>query len=177
MFVYNITELFMGTNNINHEGGSNNGVDNNGVALPMRGAESGNPRASALQSGHENSAKLNNLNNATRGGKNRRGYSKKRRGGSNNNSNIVVTPISPIYQAGMKGEQGPSNQQVNNAKLGNQAHVQSEGDDVTLVKGGKRRRNKSSRKTKKTKRRKLNSAKSRRKKRTTRRKRSTRSRR
>ena len=167
----------MGTNNINHEGGSNNGVDNNGIALPMRGQGSGNPGVSAMNTGLSNNNRLTNLNNATRGGKKRRGYSKKRRGGSNNNSNIVVRPISPIYQAGMKGEQGPSNQQVNNAKLGNQAHVQGEGDKVTLVKGGKRRRNKSSRKTKKTKRRKLNSAKSRRKKRTTRRKRSTRSRR
>jgi len=163
----------MGTNNVNQEAGTNNGV-----SQPMRGAESGNPRVSAMNAGNQNTARLSSLNAAASGGsKKRRGYSKKRRGGSNNNSDIPVKPIPPMYPSTMKGAQGPHAQQMAGAEAGNQAHVQGAGDKVALVGGGKRRRNKTSRKTKKIKRRKLNSSKSRRKKRTTRRKRSTRSRR
>jgi hypothetical protein len=148
------------------------GTTNNGVISPTR-TGSGDPHTGARDAGIANSNKLSNLNSAARGGtKKRRRYSKKRRGGAT----IPVNTLTPIYN-NSNADQGPQAQQISGAEAGNQAHVQGAGDDVPLVKGGKRRRNKSSRKTKNTKRRKLNSAKSRRKKRTTRRKRSTRSRR
>jgi hypothetical protein len=98
-------------------------TQNNGTLQPLRFApEGGNPRFAAYQSGLNTSNKLNNLNNSTGGG------------------NIQVSTIKPIYTSTFAGSQDPQNQQINNAAISNKAFVQSQGDNVPLVTGGKKRK-------------------------------------
>jgi len=100
-----------------------NPTTTNGVSTPTRTAPyKGSPQLAAASNNASNTAKLAQLNKAAHSG----------------GATQEVAVIKPIYKSTFSGNQDPVAQQQGNAATANKTYVQSQGDSVPLVKGGKR---------------------------------------